>query len=482
MHMMSRETRIILLLVIDVLFFFIELIVGYAVGSLALVADSFHMLNDVLSLAVALYAIKLTNQTHIDSRYSYGWHRAEILAALVNGVFLLALCFSIFLEAIERFFSTPEISNPRLVVLVGSLGLASNIVGLFLFHEHGHDHGHTHGKESPSVSKPPSVHSDLQDGQITPRATPASPIPRTKSRERSASYSSLYGHPAATRASFVQAAQDVARARSPSPSRSRVRSRSRAEHVHGSGVRDESAVDDASGEEREGVNESTPLLSYDVDSGRSSPHSLHADAGHGHGRHGGHGHAHGSMNMRALVLHVMGDALGNVGVISTGLVIWLTTLSWKYYFDPIISLVITVIIFSSALPLVRSTAFILLQGVPATVSLEETRDAILAVDGVLSVHELHIWQLSENKLVASVHVMASRKHDFMPVAAQIRKVLHDRGVHSSTIQPEYHHPRNSPPEEHLRTSAESSCLIMCPADQICDPSENACCPPPPTDV
>jgi zinc transporter 1 len=59
----------------------------------------------------------------------------------------------------------------------------------------------------------------------------------------------------------------------------------------------------------------------------------------------------GSMNMRALVLHVLGDALGNVGVIATGLIIWQTTWSFKYYFDPIISLVITVIIFSSALPL-----------------------------------------------------------------------------------------------------------------------------------
>jgi zinc transporter 1 len=123
---------------------------GYAVGSLALVADSFHMLNDVMSLIVALYAIKLSGQQS-DHRYTYGWHRAEILAALTNGVFLLALCFSIFLEAIGRFFSNPgtslvlsllcipphtfiEISNGKLVVIVGSLGLASNIVGLFLFH------------------------------------------------------------------------------------------------------------------------------------------------------------------------------------------------------------------------------------------------------------------------------------------------------------------------------------------------------------
>jgi zinc transporter 1 len=132
---LSRSTRISILLVIDLFFFLIELIVGYAVGSLALVADSFHMLNDVMSLIVALYAIKLSaKDSTSDSRYSYGWHRAEILAALVNGVFLLALCFSISLEALGRFFSTPEISNPKLIVIVGSLGLASNIIGLFLFH------------------------------------------------------------------------------------------------------------------------------------------------------------------------------------------------------------------------------------------------------------------------------------------------------------------------------------------------------------
>lgn len=60
------------------------------------------------------------------------------------------------------------------------------------------------------------------------------------------------------------------------------------------------------------------------------------------------------MNMKAILLHVLGDALGNVGVIATGLVIWQTTWSFKYYFDPVISLVITVIIFSSAMPLGKS--------------------------------------------------------------------------------------------------------------------------------
>lgn len=63
--------------------------------------------SDVLSLVVALYAIKLTQTKEASAKYSYGWHRAEILAALINGVFLLALCFSIFIEAVERFARVP---------------------------------------------------------------------------------------------------------------------------------------------------------------------------------------------------------------------------------------------------------------------------------------------------------------------------------------------------------------------------------------
>lgn len=113
---------------------------GYAVHSLALVADSFHMLNDVLSLCVGLWAVRVAN-TGSSKMYTYGWQRAETLGALVNGVFLVALCLSIFLEAIQRFVEPQVVSNPKLVLIVGCLGLASNILGLFLFHDHGHSHG-----------------------------------------------------------------------------------------------------------------------------------------------------------------------------------------------------------------------------------------------------------------------------------------------------------------------------------------------------
>lgn len=93
----------------------------------------------------------------------------------------------------------------------------------------------------------------------------------------------------------------------------------------------------------------------------------HSDEGHGAG-----GHSHGNMNMHALLLHVLGDALGNVGVIASGLIIWLTEWKGKYYSDPIISLVITCIIFASALPLGQFRAFSLFRFV-----------AVLTDDGIV---------------------------------------------------------------------------------------------------
>ncbi|ESK87843.1 hypothetical protein Moror_15291 [Moniliophthora roreri MCA 2997] len=470
---LSRATRIKLLLAIDVIFFFVELIVGYAVGSLALVADSFHMLNDVMSLVVALYAIKLTSENATDSRYSYGWHRAEILAALINGVFLLALCFSIFLEAMQRFFSTPEVGNPKLVVIVGSWGLLSNIIGLFLFHEHGHSHSHSHSTSTPVLPTPPETPEPTSGTRTPTQKSIEIRRPRARSPSPVSAFSSLYGHPAATRAALVRTAEDMAR--SPSPSRRHSRHPSHSAEDELNQTINASLINHTHTHthDSEPANERTPLL-HTHENGGSGSATSHNDDDHSHS-HGGH--SHGSMNMRGILLHVLGDALSNVGVIATGLVIWLTSWSFKYYFDPVISLVITIIIFTSALPLVRSTSFILLQGVPPHVSLDDVRKAILAVEGVLSVHELHIWQLSETKTVASVHVLASRKHDFMPVAAQIRNALHHHGIHSSTIQPEY-----AGDEVSVKSLEDGPCLIVCPQDKICNPQEHACCPPPPADV
>ncbi|OJD10229.1 hypothetical protein AJ78_08676 [Emergomyces pasteurianus Ep9510] len=137
-----------------------------------------------------------------------------------------------------------------------------------------------------------------------------------------------------------------------------------------------------------------------------------------HGRHhhakpktheGKKGHSHGDLNMRGVFLHVVGDALGNIGVIASALVIWLTDYSWRYYVDPGISLVITFIILVFAIPLCKTASRILLQAVPADLSIDHIIEDIQSLPDIISCHHLHVWQLSDTKLVCSLHIQVS--HD-----------------------------------------------------------------------
>lgn len=68
------------------------------------------------------------------SKNTFGWARAEVLGVLVNAVFLVALCFSITVEACKRFIEVEQIHSPQLLVAVGGLGLFVNVIGLCLFH------------------------------------------------------------------------------------------------------------------------------------------------------------------------------------------------------------------------------------------------------------------------------------------------------------------------------------------------------------
>lgn len=489
---LSKSTRIQILLGIDAAFFLLELVSGYAVHSLALVADSFHMLNDVLSLCVGLWAVKVAGQETSSKMYTYGWQRAETLGALINGVFLVALCLSIFLEAIQRFVEPQEVSHPKLVLIVGCFGLASNILGLFLFHDHGHSHGesghshghadelsnaeegHSHGHcddvehemvadESGNIAdvlpqnrignwpttSPKTMPADHEangfaNGYATDetRETPRMNSPhasRRRSRKHSGSRSRAYSgledipiHPASFRKDIIAASrlEDV-------------------QSVSGSEVDPEEGVDD--GDTR--PTEESPLLAQTKNSDsashkhhrHSSQASLHKDHHHAQKDDTNHkgGHSHGDLNMRGVFLHVMGDALGNIGVIASALFIWLTSFSWRFYADPAISLVITVIILCSAIPLCKAASRILLQAVPAGISVDDIKDDINELPGIISCHHLHVWQLSDTKLVASLHVQVGFDFKgegsarYMKLAKAIRGCLHEYGIHSSTIQPEF---------------------------------------------
>ena len=140
----GKKCRLLSMFGLTTIFFLVEIIVGYATNSMALVADSFHMLSDIAALIIAFISVKMAPKSW--ERNTYGWARAEVLGALVNAVFLMALCFSITVESLKRFYEPEKIEQPILILIVGALGLLVNLLGLCLFHEHGGGgHGHSHG-------------------------------------------------------------------------------------------------------------------------------------------------------------------------------------------------------------------------------------------------------------------------------------------------------------------------------------------------
>ncbi|EDV28852.1 uncharacterized protein TRIADDRAFT_20152 [Trichoplax adhaerens] len=324
----SKSCRLLVMMVLTSTFFLAEIIVGYITKSMALVADSFHMLSDVVALFVGLFAVRISKRR--SDKNTFGWARAEVLGALVNAVFLLALCFSILVESLKRIIEPEKIENAILIVGVGSGGLFLNLVGLFLFRGHG-GHGHSHGGGGGS-----------------------------------------HGHSHANS--------------------------NRTQKLENGSV--------TSGEDNN--KKATQLQSST------------------------------QMNMRGVYLHVLGDTLGSVIVVISGLMIYFIEENWVIYIDPGMSILMVIIIMKTTIPLLKESSLILLQTVPTHINVEEVQERLLdTINGVLSIHEFHVWQLAGNRIIASCHIKCRTPLDYVSMARDLKNFFHELGIHSTTIQPEF---------------------------------------------
>lgn len=400
-------------------FFLVEIIVGYITGSVALIADSFHMLSDVISLIVGFLALRYSKKTKKNQRNTFGWQRAEVLGALINAVFLVALCFTILIEALKRMVEIEEIENPWLVLIVGAVGLAVNLLGLGLLHGHGHSHGggghghgHRHGHSHGAISNGnnPANQTEmvinntntLEDGSV---------IDLSGDLGQNA-FSDLYLKDAHEIQKFATVI-----------------------------VREKSVdvPECSSDQEKDKLNKGEKVTTS------------------------------AQMNMRAVYLHVLGDALGSVIVIASALCIIFGEGEWTLYVDPLMSIILVIIIMRSSIPLLKESALILMQTVPTHIKIQEVQERLLEqVEGVLSLHEFHVWQLAGDKIIASAHITCRSMAEYMPIANKVKDFFHNEGIHSTTIQPEF---VEDPAPELQKLDG---CVLDCGNDKDC--GAQRCCP------
>uniref|UniRef100_A0A1A8DNZ9 Zinc transporter n=1 Tax=Nothobranchius kadleci TaxID=1051664 RepID=A0A1A8DNZ9_NOTKA len=357
-------------LCLNLSFAFVELTYGIWSNSLGLISDSFHMFFDCTALLAGLAASVISRWRSNDS-FSYGYVRAEVLAGFVNGLFLIFTAFFIFSEGVERALEPPDVHHERLLP-VSVAGLMVNLVGIFVFQHGGHGHSHGDGGHGHSHS--------LFNGSVT--------------------------------------------------------------HGHGG---------------HRGHGHQSKHSDWLEHGGHGHSHEGHGHGGHGHEGHGhsheGHGHGgHGHEDshchdellhtpgkgaskqiLQGVLLHIIADTLGSIGVIISAL------LMQKYDLmiaDPICSMLIALLIGVSVVPLLKESIGILMQRTPPSLdhALPGCYQRVQQLQGVYNLQEPHFWTLCTDVYIGTLKLLVAPDADTRWILSQTHNIFTQVGVRQLYVQ------------------------------------------------
>ncbi|OKQ00065.1 cation diffusion facilitator family transporter [Paenibacillus sp. P46E] len=139
-----------------------------------------------------------------------------------------------------------------------------------------------------------------------------------------------------------------------------------------------------------------------------------------------------NINIRSAYLHIMGDALGSVGALLAGLI--MNLFSW-YIADPIISVLVALLILRGAWGVLKQAFHILMEGTPAAINTEEIKEALLRIDGVIGVHDLHVWTITSGLDALSGHLLIRDHADPHSILQQAVYLVEDQfAIQHATLQ------------------------------------------------
>jgi zinc transporter 2 len=340
-------------------FMTIEVIGGYIANSIAIMSDAAHLLSDFLGFIISIVSIYISRRgaTH---EMSFGYHRAEVIGALVSVCLIWGLTIWLLYEASLRIIYVHKVDG-LIMLITAMIGFIFNIVmGLVLAFQ-GIDHNlhHHHHDENELEDHYNMPHSTLRRtfSMIKDRKT-VDKLPRLKR--------AMTAYPLDTSTSL----------RSPRNLDKKVKER----RISNAELRDESKEhehDEHGHEEPENHDE-------------NHNHSMF-----GQGK---------NVNLRAALIHVLGDAVQNLGVIIAGIIIFI----WPdlSIADAICTFVFSIIVVWTTIRILRDCIAVLMEGSPVDIDVENLMEELANIKGVVQVHDLHVWSLSLGKLSLSCHLIS----------------------------------------------------------------------------
>jgi zinc transporter 2 len=351
-------------------FLVIEVIGGYLSGSLAVLSDAAHLFADLASFGVAIIAAHLASLPTTEM-HTFGLKRAESLAALLSMISLALVSIALAVEAIRRLL-TPHPVDGKLMTGIAAIGVMVNVALALVLGVENHVHlpGHSHGGCSASS------HDHQHDADHHHEAEKTS-----------------HDHSHDNGNTFL-------------PNNTQNNCHHDHSHNHAS-------------------DESTKLISQGTAATYNHQQVLHSDEVPQVPE-----KPIRNINLHAAYLHVMGDLAQSIGVLISGIAIWINP-DW-HIVDTICTLFFCVLVFYSTLGVLRSSISVLLEEVPPHISWKQVFEAIQGVEGVTNVHDLHIWSISHGTPTMSVHCTSLQ--DPQLALERIYHVCRRMGIQHATIQ------------------------------------------------
>jgi len=425
----AKKAAFFIIGILTLLYCIAELGAALWIDSLTLLSDGFHNLSDVVSLYIAYWAQDAAKRDLSDSM-SYGWGRTEILGGLTNGCFLLSLCLYVGLEAVPKLIRPEPLDAGLVFIIIAAAGLVVNTLGTIVFasagisHAHSHSHGHAHGHDDG--------HSHGKKAMPEDKQALLSPVNGDEGHHHNHDHDHNHNHDHGHDHKLDIEDHQHEHEHKHKEKKKEKKHKDKDGHEHSHAHKDKEDKKDRKDKKDKKKKKNGMFSGFDL-------------------------------NLWAVFIHYLGDAVSSVFVLATGILLhFYKGAVWTRYIDPVSSLLIVCLIVGTTIPLVKRCSMILLQGVPPEIDMDDLRNQIANLDYIVSIHDLHIWQLVDGMIIASVHLMVEDGCDLGDVLYHVKKIFHDNGIHSSAIQPEY---------VKLTSSQEAFCVQNC----VVDCEEDWCC-------
>ncbi|GAB5353071.1 hypothetical protein AAMO2058_000006900 [Amorphochlora amoebiformis] len=391
----EREKKLLLIASgLCILFMVAEIVGGILCGSIAILTDAAHLLSDLAGNLISICSIYIS-QSGVTENMTYGFHRAEILGALLSVMLVWVMTGILVYEAVKRMIYPTDV-NGKMMFIIATMGLVVNVIMFYILggiggdHGHGHSHG-TGGHDVVQLKRDHGhSHADHDDNQ-------------------------RHGH---THGSHNAKRPNGGRGHSHGDHEDSDHEDSDHEDSdHDDGDHGHSHSDGYHEAKKDGK------LIEDIERAHS-----HSDTPEGHGHDGSE---RVGMNVKSALIHVLGDAIQSVGVMIGAAIIWLRP-SWRIV-DPICTFVFALIVLLTTFDVVRQQVHILMEGSPANT--QEIKRRLLEIAGVRSVHCFHCWTLTSGKIALTAHLLTDIKKR-PEILKSAKKLCQDYGINHTTFQVE----------------------------------------------